>query len=166
VTAVGTEGKGEELDMGQDDSAQAMQMPAPDPALKRLEFFVGAWAMKGRTLESSEENVTGQTTFEWLPGGFFLQQRVELDFAGYEIRGLEVIGYDPSTDTFPSTVYSNMVGVPLPYQYEVQGNNVRIRTEFGGGATFTGTLSEDGNSFSGGWRPDEGKEGRGTSHMT
>jgi len=38
---------------------------------------------------------------------------------------------------------------------------VTIRTELGGGATFTGTFSKDGNTGSGGWRPDEGKEGPG-----
>lgn len=73
-----------------------MEMPTPDPALKRLDRFVGTWELKGRTLDSDVDNVTGRTTFEWLPGGFFLQPQVELDFAGFEIRGLEVIGYDPA----------------------------------------------------------------------
>jgi hypothetical protein len=144
-----------------DQNGQGQGPPGPDPELKRLEFFVGTWNMRGRTLDSDEDNVSGQTTFEWLPGGFFLQQRVELNFAGYEIKGLEIIGYDPSTGNFPSTVYSSMIGVPIPYTYEVRGNDVTIRTELGGGATFHGTLSEDGNSYSGGWRPDEGKEGAG-----
>jgi len=39
---------------------------------------------------------------------------------------------------------------------------VTIRTELGGGATYTGTFSKDGNTGSGGWRPDEGKEGPGS----
>jgi hypothetical protein len=58
--------------VAEDDKAQAMQPRGPDPALKRLEFFCRHWVMKGRTLDSSEENVSGRTTFEWLPGGFFL----------------------------------------------------------------------------------------------
>ncbi len=144
-----------------DDTEQPQGPPTPDPELKRLEFFVGTWTLKGRTLDSTEDNVSGQTTFEWLPGGFFLQQRIELDFAGYAVKGLEIIGYDPSTGKFPSTVYASMAGVPIPYTYDVQGNDITIRTELGGGATFHGTLSEDGNSFTGGWRPDEGKEGPG-----
>ena len=135
--------------------------PQPAPELKRLEFFVGTWSMKGRTLDSNEDNVSGQTTFEWLPGRFFLQQRVELNFAGYEIKGLELIGYDPATGKFPSTVYSSMIGTPIPYEYDVQGSEVTIRTELGGGATFHGKLGEDGNTYEGGWRPDEGKEGPG-----
>ena len=113
--------------------------PGPDPALKRLDKFVGTWNVKGRTLDSEEDNVSGRLTFEWLPGGFFLQQRTELNFAGYEAQGLEVIGYDPATDRFPSTVYLSMVGVPIPYEYDVQGNHITIRTEFNGGATYRGT---------------------------
>lgn len=80
---------------------------------------------------------------------------------GMDIGALEVIGYDPSTGSFSSTVFSSMVGVPIPYQYDVRAEHVTIRTELGGGATFTGTFGEDGNTFSGGWRPDEGKEGPG-----
>ena len=144
-----------------DDNAQPQGPPTPDPELKRLEFFVGTWSMTGRTLDASEDNVSGETTFEWRPGGFFLQQRVKLNFAGYDVQGLEIIGYDPATGKFPSTVYASMVGVPIPYEYDVQGNEITIRTELEGGATFRGTLSEDGTSFRGGWRPDEGQEGPG-----
>ena len=144
-----------------DYDQNAQLPPGPDPALKALERFVGTWTLNGRTLDSDQDNVFGKTTFEWLPGGFFLQQRIELDFMGMEVRGLEVIGYDPSTGKFPSTVYSNLVGVPIPYEYDVQGDHVTIRTELAGGATFTGTWGEDGKTGSGGWRPDEGKEGPG-----
>jgi hypothetical protein len=138
-------------------ASNEQEMPGPDPALKQLERFVGTWSMKGRTLDSDQDNVFGKTTYEWLPGGFFLLQRVEIDFMGMDIRGLEVIGYDPSTGKFPSTVYSNLVGTPIPYEYDVQGDNFTIRTELAGGATFTGRFNEDGNGGSGGWRPDEGK---------
>jgi hypothetical protein len=147
--------------MASDEHEGAAPLPGPDPALRRLDRFVGTWEVTGRTLDSEQDNVSGRLTFEWLPGGFFLQQRVELDFAGYEIRGLEVIGYDPATGKFPSTVFSNLVGVPIPYEYDLQGDRVTIRTELAGGATYTGSFSEDGNTGSGGWRPDEGKEGPG-----
>jgi hypothetical protein len=142
--------------MAHDQDAQAMQLPRPDPALKRLERFVGTWNVTGRTLGSAEDNVSGRFTFEWLPGGFFLQQRTELDFAGQEVRGLEVIGYDPATGKFPSTVYSSMAGVPIGYEYNVRGEQVTIRTELNGGATYTGSFSPDGRSGSGSWRPDAG----------
>lgn len=100
------------------------------------------------------------TTFEWLPGGYFLRQRIRLDFAGFEIAGLEVIGYDPATGTFPSMVYPSMAGTPIPYRWEIDGDELTITTEVIG-ATFHGRWSEDGTTFSGGWRPDPGREGPG-----
>lgn len=90
----------------------SQQLPGPDPALKRLEKFVGTWD-------------------------------------------------DPTTGKFPSTVYSNLVGIPIAYEYDVQDNHFSIRTELAGGATFKGAFSKDGNSGSGGWRPDKGMEGPG-----
>ena len=134
--------------------------PAPDPKLRLLDRFVGTWDMKGRTLDSDADNVSGRTAFEWLPGGYFLQQRLELDFAGLPVEGLELIGYDPETATFPSTVYANVAGIPLPYRWEIDGDNLKITTELLG-ATFRGKWSEDGETFSGGWRPDPGREGPG-----
>jgi hypothetical protein len=147
--------------MAADEYDQAAQPPGPDPALRRLDRFVGRWELKGRTLDSDHDNVFGTTTYEWLPGEFFLQQRIELNFMGMDIRGLELIGYDPATGRFPSTVYSSLVGTPIPYEYDIQGDQVIIRTELAGGATFTGTFSEGGDTGSGGWRPDEGKAGPG-----
>jgi hypothetical protein len=135
----------------------APEVPGPDPALLKLEQFVGTWAMKGRTLDSDVDNVTARTTFEWLPGGHFLVQRFAADFMGMDIRSLEVIGYDPETETFPSTVYANMSGVPLPYRWIIDGNEVTIKAE-AAGATFRGRWNEDGTVFSGGWRPDAGHE--------
>jgi uncharacterized protein DUF1579 len=143
------------------DQAAAGQLPGPDPALKQLDRFVGTWAIGGRTVGADRDDVAGRLTFEWLPGGFFLQQRVQIDFQGMDVRGLEIIGYDPATGRFPSTVYSNLLGVPIPYEYDVQGERVTIRTELAGGATFTGVWADDGESMSGGWRPDPGKEGPG-----
>jgi hypothetical protein len=56
------------------------------------------------------------------PGGFFLEQRIELDFMGLKIDSLELIGYDPETQTFPSTVYSSLSPAPLPYRWKVDGD--------------------------------------------
>jgi len=142
--------------MANNDNAQPMQMSTPDPALKRLEKLVGTWSIKGRTLDSQDDNISGWVTIEWLPGGFFLQQLGEMEFMGSKIHSLEIVGYDPSTKAFFSNVYSNMAGVPAPYEWDVQGNVVTHWTEE---SKYTGILSEDGNILSGGWRPEEGKEG-------
>jgi hypothetical protein len=70
-----------------------------------LDRFVGTWSLEGHLVGSSENNIKGQASYQWLPGGFFLEQRIRLDFMGMEIDSLELIGYDPETKTFPSTVY-------------------------------------------------------------
>ena len=132
-------------------------LPGPDPALRRFDRFVGTWEMKGRTLDSDVDNITARTTFEWLPGGHFLLQRFSADFVGMDIKSHEVIGYDPATGTFPSTVYSNMAPMPLPYRWAIDGDELTIKAE-APSATFQGRWNEDGTVFSGGWRPDPGHE--------
>ena len=137
------------------------QPPGPDPALKALEMFIGDWEVTGRTAGADADDVQGRLHFEWLPGGFFMQQRVELTFTGFSVAALEIIGYDPATGRFPSTVFANVFGQPIPYEYEIDGGNFTIHTEFGGGATYTGSFSADGDTASGGWRPNPGAEGPG-----
>jgi hypothetical protein len=142
-----------------DDSNAQPQMPTPDPALKHLERLVGTWSMEGHLVGSDENNIRGEASFGWLPGGFFLQQRLKLDFMGLEIDSLELIGFDPETETYPSTVYSNMSPMPLPYRWEVGDGTLTISVSYGPmDATFKGQFSEDGESFAGGWRPNPGAD--------
>jgi hypothetical protein len=136
---------------------EAPALSGPDPALRKFDRFIGTWEMQGRTLDSDVDNVIARTKFEWLPGGHFVAQRFAADFMGMDIQSLEVIGYDPETGTFPSTVYANLSGTPLPYRWTLDGDEVTIRAE-AAGATFRGRWNEDGTVFSGGWRPDPGHE--------
>jgi Protein of unknown function (DUF1579) len=131
----------------------------PDPALKRLDKFVGTWDMKGRFVGADEDNISGRATFEWLPGGFFLQQRISLTFGPMQIESLELIGYDPESKTFPSTVFSNLAPAPLPYRWEVAEDMLKIMVSYGPlDAMFTGQWSKDGKTFGGGWRPNPGAD--------
>jgi Protein of unknown function (DUF1579) len=141
------------------ETTQGMQLPQPDPALKRLEPFLGTWKLEGHLVGSTENNIKGSTSFRWLPGGFFLEQTFELDFMGMTIHSLELIGYEPATDTFPSTVFSNVSPSPLPYRWEVEDGKVKISVSYGPmDSTFTGQFTQDGRSFSGGWRPNPGAD--------
>jgi len=133
----------------------AADLPKPNPALKRLERLVGMWIIEGRTLDSKDNNVSGRVTIDWLPGGFFLQQRGEIEVMGLKVRSLEIVGYDASTKLFSSYVFSNMGEVPARYYWDVQGDVVTHWTE---GSKYTGSFSKDGNVLSGGWRPEEGVE--------
>jgi hypothetical protein len=138
--------------------AENPTLAQPDSALKRLDRLVGTWSMEGRLVGSDETNIRGETTFRWLPGGFFLEQHMQLDFMGLEIESLELIGYDPETETFPSTVFSNVAPTPLPYKWDVKGDAVVITVTYGPlDSTFTGSWREDG-TFSGGWRPNPGAD--------
>ena len=141
-----------------DTATPAYAPPKPDPRLRDFERFIGTWDMKGRTLESDVDNVTARATFEYLPGGFFVAQRFKADFAGTPIESLEIIGYDPTSGTFPSTVYANMAPTPLSYRWELDGDQVTITTDELG-ATFQGRWN--GESLSGGWRLNPGREGPG-----
>jgi hypothetical protein len=133
-------------------------LPQPDPALRRLDLFVGRWSMTGHFVGSDEQSIGGETTFRWLPGGFFLEQSIERDFGGLKIESLELIGYDPESDRFPSTVFSNLSPVPLPYSWDVRDESVTITVAYPPlDATFTGSWREDG-TFSGGWRPNPGAD--------
>ena len=127
-------------------------LPQPDPALRRLDRLVGSWTMEGPRRLRREEH-PGRDDVRWLPGGFFLEQRAHIDFMGQPIDALELIGYDPETDTFPSTVFSGFSPTPLPYRWDVRGDSVTIAVSHGPlDASFTGSWREDG-TFSGGWRP-------------
>jgi Protein of unknown function (DUF1579) len=143
-----------------EDAAATPQPPQPDPALRELDFLVGKWSMRGHMVGSDEENIVGEASYEWLPGGFFMRQRIKLDFAGFvQVDSEELIGYDPASGKFKSRVYSNMSPEPLPYEWEVRGGEMKISVSHGPlDATFTGRLDEDGNSFSGGWRPNPGAD--------
>jgi hypothetical protein len=66
-------------------------------------------------------------------------------------RGL---GYDPERDVFPSTVYSSVEGVPLAYEYERPGRRRHDPDEVRRRRDVQGRFGVEGDSFSGGWRPD------------
>jgi hypothetical protein len=90
------------------------QSPQPSPNLKNLgNRLVGAWEVSG--------DAQGRVTFEWMDGGFFLIQHVELEQYGQKVRGIEVIGHlrpfgaEPSED-ITSRFYDNL-GNTLDYVY-------------------------------------------------
>jgi hypothetical protein len=109
-----------------DTDAQDYGRPLePNPDLKNLDRLVGMWEMSGE--------VQGRVTFEWMEGGFFLIQHVDLGQHGQRIKGIEVIGHErpfgaePSED-IRSRFYSN-TGDTLDYVYELEGTTSRSGPE-------------------------------------
>ena len=93
------------------DDSTTTQMPQPDLALKRLDRLVGAWSMEGDVVGSNENNIKGETRTA-AAGGLVLEQRMKMDFMGLEIDSL--VGYDPESGAFRSSVFSNLAPDPLP----------------------------------------------------
>ena len=129
------------------------QPPGPDQALKRLDRLVGTWDIKGRTLDSDVDNISGRMTCEWILDGFFLKQSGQITFKGLTMQSLEIISYDAASQTFPANVYSDMSGTVLPYHWDVQGNTVIHWT---GTHKYTGNFSDDGQILTGRWRALDG----------
>jgi hypothetical protein len=149
--------------MTDEHKAEDQGVPTPDAALKRLERLVGTWTLKGRPLGSQRDSVTGTTRFNWLhdPAGrsFFLQQDMQMDYDGQLIKSHELIGFDGKTGTFGSLVFSNMAPDPWPYTWDLQGDDLVITIRKDPmNATFKARFAADGNSFSGGWRPNPGAD--------
>jgi len=132
------------------------QPPEPNPTLKSLNVTVGTWNIEGREAGPDGE-IRGQVTFEWTEGGFFLVQRVYIDYAGCKITGVEYVGYDESNTVLKSYYFSNMgsglfPGPALEYVWEVGDDTLTIWDGFvGSPASFKGKFSDDGNSITGRW---------------
>lgn len=84
---------------------------------------------------------------------------MDMDYDGTSIKSHEIIGYNPETGAFSSYVYSNMAGDPWPYEWDVNGDDITISIKKSPmDATYTGKFAYDGNSWSGGWRPNPGAD--------
>lgn len=126
---------------------QGAAEPAAD--LKALDKLVGTWELSG--------DVGGTVTYEWMDGGFFLIQRVNMvQEDGQETTGIEVIGHEramgaePSAD-IKSRFYSG-TGETLDYVYALEGDTLMIWFgERGSPAYYEATFSADGRQLVGAW---------------
>jgi len=137
------------------DSVQATwQPPPPSPELKRLDRLVGAWRVSG--------GAEGTSAYEWMEGGYFLIQRVDLEQHGQRIKGMEVIGHERPFGPEPSAEitsrFYDSLGNTLDYVYELSGDTLTIWAgERGSPAYYRGVFSADGDSIAGAWvYPDGG----------
>lgn len=123
--------------------------PAENADLKSLERLVGTWDISGEA--------RGRATFEWMEGGHFLQQHVELQYGDHHIKGVEIIGRlhrqneEPSADIY-SRYYSYTDSLTLDYVYELVGDTLTIwYGDRGSTDFFRGAFSEDGATATGAW---------------
>src|SRR5919197_2028807 len=103
--------------------AARAESPTPSAALRRLDRLVGTWEVSG--------DAQGTLRYEWMEGGFFLLQHVDLRYEGRTIRGMEIIGNlhrigeNPSEEVW-TRFYSFLDGLTLDYVYDVDDGNFKI----------------------------------------
>jgi hypothetical protein len=130
--------------------------PAPHPALRALDPLAGTWQLHGRIAESGDELV-GRLRREWMDGGFYLVQQVDLDYGGTPVTGTEYVGHDAEGGLLRSYFFSSdgpgpFGGVAMEYVWEIAGRDVTIWGGFvGSPANWRGTLSDDGRVMTGRW---------------
>jgi len=125
------------------------ERPKPNADLNGLQKLIGTWKQSG--------GVNGEISYEWMDGGFFLMQRVDLEQYGQPIKGVEIIGHlqpfgEVPSNEIRSRFYSSLDGMTLDYVYEVDGDTLTIwGGEKGSPAYFKGQFSDDGDTLSGSW---------------
>jgi hypothetical protein len=125
----------------------------PDPALKRLDVLVGDWKLSGSAADENGRQITGETHGEWILGGYFMKLTGTIRFEGMTVEAIQIIGYDPESDTFPATAFARGSSKGVPYTINIRGQTFE---HFHKDATYHGKISDDGNVIEGGWRPNEG----------
>jgi hypothetical protein len=121
----------------------------PDAGLRSLGRLVGSWEISGEA--------EGSVSFEWLEGGFFLVQHVDLVQDGRRTKGIEVIGRErgfgadgPSEDI--TSRYFDDQGNTFDYVYDLDGDALTIwGGQRGSPAYYSGTFSDDGDALVGAW---------------
>jgi hypothetical protein len=131
----------------QDDQVDRLSH-RPSDALQKLDRLVGTWDLSG--------DVRGQVRYEWMEGGFFLVQHIDLDHQGHRIKGMEVIGHlkpfgGASSPDIRTRWYDNE-GNTFDYVYELEEDTLLIwGGEKGSPAYYKGKFSPNGNQLTGGW---------------
>jgi Protein of unknown function (DUF1579) len=113
--------------------------------------MVGVWDLQGRDFTTNEE-IRGQSSFEWLEGGFFLVHRFHISYADRTFAGVEYIGYDEKSGHLKTHVFANQGSDPFEYTWEVDENSfTNWFGDVGSKNHYKGTFSEDHNTLIGQW---------------
>jgi hypothetical protein len=122
-----------------------------------LSVLIGTWELTGRSAGADSDDISGTLTAAPILGGTVLQLTGTIRTGDTTVDSLEVIW--PDGDGFAAHVYPPG-GPPVPYRWARTGP--ATLTHSGPGATYHGTVSDDGATVTGAWRPEPG--GSGTAH--
>jgi hypothetical protein len=124
-----------------------------NPALDRLGILVGEWdieitSMSFRDDPSAVER--GRAIFEWLEGGAFLIQHLEI-FVNDFPRSIAILAPDDAAETY-AMLYSDSRGVSRIYRMTLSGGIWTLWRDFPGfSQRFHGTFSDDYNRITARW---------------
>src|ERR1700754_3381886 len=122
----------------------------PGAGHKRLDVFVGKWNTRGQTKAGNEGPamiITGTDSYEWMPGGFFLVHQWHVRIGSEESRGMEVIGYNAKTRSYPTYSFDDQGNICTYQASEYEGKwAFRSRSE-----RATVEISEDGTTITANW---------------
>jgi hypothetical protein len=135
--------------MSNSSDTERAEPTAPPADLKALgDRLVGTWEVSGEA--------EGETTWEWMEGGFFLIQRGWTRRESVEQTYIQIIGCDrmpgaEPADSITGRLYTSQ-GDTLAYVCELEGDTMTIwMGEKGSPAVYTGTFSSDGKTIEGEW---------------
>jgi len=120
----------------------------PSDRVRALDRLVGTWTVTG--------GAEGTVRYEWMPGGHFLVQHVELEQYGEPVTGFEVIGHlhpfgEPIGDEIVSRFYDS-AGNTFDYVYELDGDVLTIWAGAQGSpAYFRGRFDDGDRTMTGDW---------------
>lgn len=142
--------------MAEHNNAMAGKLPkTPNPALKGFDKIIGTWDISG-------PDVKGTVTYEWMEGGFFVIQHVDLVQGGFHAKGIEYTGFDEDTGTLRSR-WMGTDGSRFMYTYVFDGDSWYYYFGEKGSDDFSlGKFSPDGKTATGRWtlvNPDGTKGG-------
>ncbi|TAH35198.1 MAG: hypothetical protein EYC70_13245 [Planctomycetota bacterium] len=120
-------------------------------ALERLGIMVGTWKVTG-----GGGAVHGEVRFEWLEGGHFLIQRVDLMHGEQRVQGIEVIGHQRQAGEEPAAEitsrFYDSAGNTSDFVWEAGEGTLSIwGGQRGSEVAFHGRFSADRNTLTGAW---------------
>ncbi len=111
----------------------------PNPALKKLNWLLGAWTVSGEA--------HGQVTFNWMEGGFFMVHHIDM----IGIKGIGFIGYNAEIKKLKYHYFDNN-GQMLECTCEIsEGQEIVFVGVQGVKEKFNGEFSNGGKTIDGKW---------------
>jgi Protein of unknown function (DUF1579) len=133
----------------------------PGPEIRRLELLIGRWINEGHLVDEAVQpgsKIVASDVYEWAPGGFFVIHPAYGRIGEVDVGGVEVIGYDPSTQIYWSQFFDSQGDastseLTLDGEHWIwQGETTRCTSEFSADGK-TQTAHHERRNEDGSWVP-------------